>query len=630
MRYKHSFGIIVHNGAGFLRECIESVYPVAHEIIVVEGSDRYAAFLADGRGLSVDGTSDLLKSVADPEHKIRYVAAGRVEDKTEQCNHYMRLCTGDWIWELDSDELWREDDFLRLDAILARGDWEAVEVPFLHFWRDIYHVARGTHWETPIRRGLRFRPGDVYSSHRPPEIARKPWKEMRVLGADHLRGEGIYCYHYGFIESVRVKWKGMYHVNRGRADMLDWHWRSFLANTAEHMNNTRKEREGNRIEPFANLAQHPAPISSRERWTRRNRIRVLHVLPSWSMGGGCTAVRELICASNPGLFEHVLLISSQTGFSGLSPLPPGFEFFSDGKQFLEVATSCDVVEFHFWRSMPELTEWTRVVRGLGPGSLGRRPRTVVVIPIYNDNRLRGRFDRFYLSEEEKQIVDHVVFVTEKAIGLLENAGVGDHSYVPWGPDMALPALLGSQRGETSNKSVGFVGPLYPEVTYPGLIDVLSRVRLAGQIDIAGFGKSKLLIAMKERGRIMFRDSVQVNWIAACPYEEHLRRVATWDVFAYPMKQMCYCASEMKIQEACACGCPLVIKPSAGLAEMGLESCGTVCGRYEEVPGAIDVFLADPAARKAAGDRARIHALQRMGAHTAARDMEAIYVSLAEG
>ena len=57
---KVTFGIIVLNGEPFTRYCLRSLYPFAHEILVVEGAAPAAAKVATPDGHSTDGTLETL------------------------------------------------------------------------------------------------------------------------------------------------------------------------------------------------------------------------------------------------------------------------------------------------------------------------------------------------------------------------------------------------------------------------------------------------------------------------------------------------------------------------------------------------------------------------------------------
>ena len=612
---KHSFGMIVHNGKAFVHEVVASVYDFAHEIVIVEGSEPPAAFMATPEGGSVDGTAEVLKTLPDPQHKITVIYGGKFPNKTAQCNVYMKRVTGDYIWELDSDEAYLHEDLLLIDSLLAAGKYEAVEVPFRHFWRDAYHLARDTWWEVPIRRIFRRQSGDLYKGHRPPELVRKPWKQMKLLTGAELARRGVYCYHYGFVDNQRTKWKVAYHCSRGYA-WRDYFPKQWIGDTAGHYLN--KPSQKNRVEAYSGK-QPPSILASF--WGRKKKISVLHVLPSWSRGGGCTCVRDLIDCSNLGYFHHGVYIS---GYGGASPFRPGVPFHT--KDFASVARKYDVVEFMFWHSLPELTAMVSMKKP--------RPKIVVVIPVYNTNALKMYFDRFSLVDAEKREVDHVVFMTDKALGLPENKGIDLNrvSVVPWGPELIWAALDGYHWRRNDPLRIGYVGPFNRAICADCLPEVLGGIPAKHPayqgfhkanpqqgVRFELFGDGEMWEAFKKRS------NAAMIWHGYSP--DLASFMYQWDLYVYPMKEMCYCGSELKIQQALASFVPIVIRPSKGLAELGLSKCGFVCKDYSEVVARSRQLLCDVGLRMHFQQAARVHALRELGAHNSTAEMERIYLSL---
>jgi hypothetical protein len=73
-----TFGIIVLNGEPFTRHVLRSLYPFAHEIIVVEGSAPGGRNVATPQGHSSDGTLETLRrfqAEEDPAGKVSIVTA---------------------------------------------------------------------------------------------------------------------------------------------------------------------------------------------------------------------------------------------------------------------------------------------------------------------------------------------------------------------------------------------------------------------------------------------------------------------------------------------------------------------------------------------------------------------------
>ena len=70
--------MIILNGEPFTRFNLRSLYPHAHQIIVVEGATAFAAEAATAEGHSSDETLDILHEFQrneDPENKLTIVTA---------------------------------------------------------------------------------------------------------------------------------------------------------------------------------------------------------------------------------------------------------------------------------------------------------------------------------------------------------------------------------------------------------------------------------------------------------------------------------------------------------------------------------------------------------------------------
>ena len=115
---KITFGVIVLNGEPFVRYTLRSLYPFAHEIIVVEGAAPAAKNIATADGHSRDGTLGELrrfKAEEDPDGKVTVVTAedeGRPDgwwhgEKHEQSRAYASRATGNWPARIQRETLTR-------------------------------------------------------------------------------------------------------------------------------------------------------------------------------------------------------------------------------------------------------------------------------------------------------------------------------------------------------------------------------------------------------------------------------------------------------------------------------------------------------------------------------------------
>lgn len=212
-----TFGIIVLNGEPFTRYCLRSLYPFAHEIIVVEGGheDAYSVCTSDGH--SIDDTLEALwrfKREEDPENKVQIVTRNGFwpkkdelgRDRTPQSRAYAERATGDYLWQVDIDEFYLPED-METVLMMLHEDPSITAVTFqIHtFWGRPTYVADS--WR--FRRGgqnchrlFKWGAGYRYVTHEPPTVYdphRRDLRTLRWISGDTLARRGIYLYHYAFL-----------------------------------------------------------------------------------------------------------------------------------------------------------------------------------------------------------------------------------------------------------------------------------------------------------------------------------------------------------------------------------------------------------------------------------------------
>ena len=210
-----TFGIIVLNGEPFTRYCLRALYPVAHQIVVVEGASQAAACLASADGHSTDGTLDTLYGFAadeDPENKVHIVVRdGLWSEKDEQSQAYAVRATGDYLWQVDIDEFYHPEDMQAALQMIARSPHiTAVSFRQITFWGGFDYVTDGWY----LRRGagvyhrlFKWGPGYRYVTHRPPTVHDAHGRDLRSgkrVGAGHLARRGIFLYHYSLLFPKQV------------------------------------------------------------------------------------------------------------------------------------------------------------------------------------------------------------------------------------------------------------------------------------------------------------------------------------------------------------------------------------------------------------------------------------------
>lgn len=219
---KVTFGIIVLNGEPFTRYCLRSLYPFAHEIIVVEGASKFAKDFATPDGHSTDGTLDTLysfKAKEDPENKVKIVTReGFWSEKDEQSRAYAKLATGDYLWQVDVDEFYRPQDIQLIFRMLT-DDPSITGASFkqIAFWGGFDYITDGWYFRRDAGIPYRlFKWGDGYEyvTHRPPTVHDAQGRNLLHLNwinGYQLAKKNIFMYHYSFVFPKQVCSKSAYY-----------------------------------------------------------------------------------------------------------------------------------------------------------------------------------------------------------------------------------------------------------------------------------------------------------------------------------------------------------------------------------------------------------------------------------
>jgi len=210
-----TFGMIVFNGEPFVKYNLSSIYSIAHQIIVVEGACKSSISIAGTDGHSTDGTLELLyrfKKEQDPENKIIIVTAaeegyidGIWPEKDEMSRAYAKRATGNYLWQVDSDEFYHEEQLARLMIILCTERPDMVSFPMLTFWGSPDYTVEGflrIRTKQEIPRLFAWGPGFTYATHRPGTVLNKQGTDLRKkiwLRGSVLRNMKIYMYHYSLL-----------------------------------------------------------------------------------------------------------------------------------------------------------------------------------------------------------------------------------------------------------------------------------------------------------------------------------------------------------------------------------------------------------------------------------------------
>ncbi len=224
---KITFGIIVLNGEPFTRYCLRSLYPFAHEIIVVEGACEGAKNIATKEGHSRDGTLEILqifKEKEDTENKIKIITAENEGhkngfwpgEKNEMSQAYAKRATGNYLWQVDIDEFYKEKDMKKIIEILInKPNITAFSFKQISFWGGIEYFTDGflfrskknKYWAERVPRLFKWGENYKYVTHRPATIHNEKNEDVKKLNWEKgnltIKNK-IFMYHYSLLFPKQV------------------------------------------------------------------------------------------------------------------------------------------------------------------------------------------------------------------------------------------------------------------------------------------------------------------------------------------------------------------------------------------------------------------------------------------
>jgi len=211
---KISYGMIVFEGDYVLKQCLDSIYPFAHQILIAEGPVKY--WQNQGRTTSTDKTNGILNSYPDPHNKIKIIH-GQFNEKDDQCKAYMPYLDpeADYIWNIDSDEIFKQEDIEELIKLLTDHKYTSVGIKSCSFYGGFErHIGGFEEARDQFLRIFKVYPGSTWLTHRPPTIIHRQTNilEPKHLDSDTLYNDhGIRMYHYSYVFPRQVKNKIQYY-----------------------------------------------------------------------------------------------------------------------------------------------------------------------------------------------------------------------------------------------------------------------------------------------------------------------------------------------------------------------------------------------------------------------------------
>jgi hypothetical protein len=213
-KLKIAVGMILFECDYVLKQCLESIYPFASQIMIAEGPVKF--FQNCGSTTSGDKTNEILDNFSDPKNKIEIIH-GQFEEKDDQCKAYMPFLKkeADYIWNIDADEIFHSRDIEKIIQLLTDKRYTSVGIRPLSFYGSFDHYITG--WEEKKDQFLRIfkvYPGSTWKTHRPPTIEHTAQIQLtpKHLDSETLYNEyGIRMFHYSYVFLRQVVTKIAYY-----------------------------------------------------------------------------------------------------------------------------------------------------------------------------------------------------------------------------------------------------------------------------------------------------------------------------------------------------------------------------------------------------------------------------------
>jgi hypothetical protein len=202
------------NSDFLLKEWLNHYRPLADYICVAEGAtEKWVKVLDFKTPRSTDNTNDILNIEYSNNEKFFLTRKlGYYNEKLEQINYAMSLVPEDtdYVWEIDDDEFYMAEDFLKIKELLEIENYTYVEFKQMSFFKGFEYVCRGGDgwaYETAIPRIFKYHPGAKFSDHRPPTVLNESGVDVKTINpllASETSKMDIYFRHYSYVDRKRV------------------------------------------------------------------------------------------------------------------------------------------------------------------------------------------------------------------------------------------------------------------------------------------------------------------------------------------------------------------------------------------------------------------------------------------
>jgi hypothetical protein len=198
----------------------------ADYVFITEGATKSINHYWDGDtsfatndGKSTDNTVNIIKEFIKDKSKFFFKEAdGFWDGKTQMLNYWMNHPSKpkdiDYIWQVDGDEFYLEEDFKKIKNLLENENPSRVDFFANHFWGDFNHCideeSDGS-WgnDIPWSRIFKVDNNSSWITHEPPRMSFE--KYCKIIDKYQTLKMGLKLYHYSYVTEEQVSFKSKFY-----------------------------------------------------------------------------------------------------------------------------------------------------------------------------------------------------------------------------------------------------------------------------------------------------------------------------------------------------------------------------------------------------------------------------------
>lgn len=196
----------------FLKDCIESALGICDEVIIVDGGSNDTYFISEH--FPQNNVKVIFKKWSCPE------------SYTNQRNYGLQFCKGDYVLNLDADEILGDEKYLIKQFISDNPDVDCFDIQGVHFIYNLKMIDATLDKHVWLNRIFKNADFIRYPPNRMHGLA-IGWKSKKLI-------PGVHIFHLGYVKHLIKKMISIEETNSERREMhpveyLRWYRKTMLS-----------------------------------------------------------------------------------------------------------------------------------------------------------------------------------------------------------------------------------------------------------------------------------------------------------------------------------------------------------------------------------------------------------------